>query len=66
MTDTRITDPAYLLPSYPPLLVAREQLARRFAVWCHDGASEAAAFAEIAAVVRALADTCATARSAKP
>lgn len=56
------TDPAYLLPSYPPLLVAREQLARRFANWCSDGASETAAFAEIEAVIRALSNVCAARR----
>jgi hypothetical protein len=56
------TDPAYILPSYPPLLDARDQLAKRFAVWCNDGASEAAAFAEIEAIIRALSSACATRR----
>lgn len=58
----RSTDPAYVLPSYPPLLAAREQLAQRFAAWCRDGASEAAAFQEIEAVIRALQNACANAR----
>jgi hypothetical protein len=56
------TDPAYVLPSYPPLLVAREQLAQRFAAWCGDGASEVAAFQEIEAVIRALQAACANVR----
>lgn len=56
------TDPAYILPSYPPLVRTREQLAQRFAAWCSDGASEAAAFAEIEAVIRALQAACGNAR----
>jgi hypothetical protein len=57
-----VTDPAYVLPSYPPVVQAREHLAQRLAAWCRDGASEAAAFAEIEAVVRALTAACANAR----
>jgi hypothetical protein len=57
-----MTDPAYLLPSYPGLVRAREELARQFAAWCGSGASEAAAYDEIAAVIRALTAACANAR----
>lgn len=57
-----ITDPAYVLPTYPLLVQAREELARRFADWCRDGASEVAAFSEIEAVVRALTSACGNSR----